>query len=230
MNHLNITRFLLFILFSMTFAQLIGCISSKKRPVKDLAAIENIKPLDVIIVPGVPFRNGNWDSVMKARVLWSYILYKDGYTRNVIYSGSSVYSPFYEGMIMGLYAEKLGIPRSRIFYETQARHSTENVYYSYLMAKKQGFRSIGLATDPFQSSLLRSFTRKRFETHIYHLPFIKDSVERYNNLNPEIDPAPAKADSFTSITQKESFWKRLRGTLGKDIDWKQYKNGKLPEL
>jgi len=139
----------------MTLAQLIGCISTKKVPAKDLAIAGNVKPFDVIIVPGVPFKNGNWDSVMKARVLWSYILYKDGYTKNIIYSGSAVYSPYYEGIIMGLYAEQLGIPKSHIFYETKANHSTENVYYSYLLAQQEGFKSIALASDPFQSSLLR---------------------------------------------------------------------------
>ena len=214
----------------MTVVQLLSCFSSRESPVKDLAIVEPVKPLDAIIVPGVPFRNGSWDSVMKARVLWSYILYKDGFTKNVIYSGSAVYSPYYEAMIMGLYAQQLGIPKAHIFCETRARHSTENVYYSYLLAVQQGFTSIGLATDPFQSSLLRGFTRRRFATHIYHLPFIKDSVARYNYLDPQIDPMPASADNFISITDSESWWKRVRGTLGRNIDWHQYKHGKAPKL
>ena len=134
-------------------------------------------------------------------------------------------------MIMGLYAEQLGIPREHIFCETKARHSTENVYYSYLMAKEHGFKSIGLATDGFQSAMLRSFTRKRFETHIWHLPMITDSLAAYNHLVVKIDAAPALApDSFISITKSESFWKRIQGTLGKGIDWKQYPDRKVPKL
>ncbi len=227
---MKLTRLLTIALVLMTTLQVIGCLSSKKRPKKDLAKIENVKPLDAIIVPGVPFNNGSWDSVMKGRVLWSYILYKNGYTRNVIYSGSAVYSSYYEGIVMGLYAEQLGIPKEHIFYETKARHSTENVYYSYLLAKEHGFKSLGLATDPFQSLMLRSFTRKRFETQIWHLPFITDSLRLYNNISPQINPKPAAADSFTSITQKESFWKRFRGTMGKDIDWSQYPDERVPKL
>ena len=224
-------RIILLTLTCMTLAQLIGCISSKKRPKRDLAKAETVKPFDVIIVPGIPFKNGSWDSVMKARVLWSYILYKDGYTKNVIYSGAAVYSPYYESKIMGLYAQQLGIPKQHIFYDTIARHSTENIYYSYVLAKKQGFKSIAFATDPFQSSLLRGFTRKRFETKIYHLPFVTDSLKLYNHLSPVIDPNRAKADyDFLSITEKESFSKRLRGTFGKDIDWSQYENGMVPKL
>ena len=104
----------------MTLLQLLSCTTSKKKTARDLA--------HAIIVPGIPFNNGNWDSVMKGRVLWSYVLYKNGYTKNVIYSGSAVYSPYFEAVIMGLYAEQLGIPREHIFCETKARHSTENVY------------------------------------------------------------------------------------------------------
>lgn len=214
----------------MTLAQLAGCISSTKVPLRDLARASAVKPFDAIIVPGVPFKNGNWDSVMKARVLWSYYLYRHGFAKNIIYSGAAVYSPYYESKIMGLYAEQLGIPKAHIFYETQAMHSTENIYYAYLLAMQQGFKSIAFATDPFQSSLLRKFTRKRFETQIYHLPFITDTVNALNHLNPAIDPSSAKAEHFTSITEKESFWKRLRGTMGKDIDWSQYEDGKVPKL
>ena len=215
----------------MTLFDLIGCISYKKASKRDLVTASYIKPLDAIIVPGIPFKNGSWDSIMKARVIWSYILYKDGYTKNIIFSGSSVYSPYYEGIIMSLYAEQLGIPKSHIFYETKARHSTENVFYSYILAKKHGFKSIGLATDPFQSSLLKSFTRKRFGTHIYHLPYVRDSLEQYSHLDPQIDPGPAKApDNFVSITDNESFWQRLKGTLGKDINWSKYPGGKLEKL
>ena len=214
----------------MTLLQLIACASSKKAAKRDLAVVESIKPVDAIIVPGVPFNNGNWDSVMKGRVLWSYILYKNGYTKNVIYSGSAVYSPYYEGVILALYAEQLGIPKEHIFSEIKARHSTENIYYSYLLAKEHGFKSIALATDPFQSSMLQSFTRKRFETRIYHLPMVTDSLSVYNHMDPKIDPIAAMVQNFIPITQQESFWKRLRGTMGKDIDWSQHQNGKVAAL
>ena len=126
---------ILTIIACMTFLTLTSCFSSRKVPVRELAAVAAIKPLDAIIVPGVPFSGGNWDSVMKARVTWSCFLYKNGYTRNIIYSGSAVYTPYFEGIIMGLYAEQLGVPKEHIFCETEARHSTENVYYSYLLAK-----------------------------------------------------------------------------------------------
>ncbi|MCD6063698.1 MAG: hypothetical protein K0R82_1609 [Flavipsychrobacter sp.] len=150
--------------------------------------------------------------------------------RNVIYSGGAVYSPYKEAVIMGLYGRKLGIPKDHIFYDTLAKHSTENVYYSYLLAKQLGFKSIALATDPFQSFMLRGYTRRRFATPIYHIPFVNDSIAAYRHNNPRINPRSARVDSFQSITQKQSFFRRFRGTIGKDIDWSQYQGGKLQPL
>lgn len=217
--------------FLLTTFLYVGCISLKKEP---RAAYTQIKKHDVvfdaIIVTGIPFENGTWDSVMKARVLWSYVLYKNGITKNIIYSGAAVYSPFYESKIMGLYAQELGIPEEHIFYDTIARHSTENVYYSYLLAKQHGFKTIALTTDPIQSALLRKFTKVRFGTQIYHMPFVMDSVKKYSHFNPEIDPTTAKSGQFSSIMDNESSKERFMGTLGRGINWKQYENRKVPPL
>lgn len=188
------------------------------------------RTFDAIIVPGVPFNNGSWDSTMKARVLWSYYLYKKGIARNVIYSGAAVYSPYIEAKIMGLYAEQLGIPSAHIFSDTLAEHSTENVYYSYLLARQLGFKSIALATDPFQARMLRSFIRKRFATEIVILPFVQEKLKDLNHLNPEIDPRSAYVDAFVPITERQGFWKRLRGTLGKHLEWEQQSPRKMKEL
>ncbi|HTN45022.1 MAG TPA: YdcF family protein [Flavipsychrobacter sp.] len=202
-----------------------------KSAARQFARVKNYTPVDVLIIPGIPFENGEWEQVMKGRVIWSWILYKNGYVKNVIYSGDAVYSPYKEAIIMGLYAQQLGIPKEHIFYETQARHSTENVYYSYLLAQKKGFKTIALGTDPyFQSPLLKSFTKRRFETYIHHIPFVRDSLKAYEQLNPVIDPTPAKVNDFSSIMHQENFRTRLKGTLGKDIDWKQYKDGRVGAL
>lgn len=219
------------VIVGLLIATFVGCVSVKKGPKKAYnQVLDHNVVFDAIIVPGIPFKNGSWDSVMKARVLWSYVLYKNGITKNVIYSGSAVYSPYYEAIIMGLYAQELGIPATSIYYDTAARHSTENAYYSYLLAKDKGFKVLALATDPFQSALLRSFTATRFGTQIFHLPFVMDSVRKYAHLSPNINPELAVRKNFTSITEVESGIKRFKGTMGGDIDWKQYKDGKLPPL
>lgn len=210
---------------------LAGCISLNKGPrnaYNDVVKHDVI--FDAVIVPGVPFEGNKWDTVMKARVLWAYILYKNGITRNIIFSGNAVYSPYSEAKVMGLYARALGVPAKNIRYETQARHSTENVFFSYLVAKENGFKLVALATDPIQSALLRRFTATRFGTPIYHLPFVIDSLRKYNHLDPDINPEPAKTANFTSITSEESRIKRLFGTLGSDIEWNDFEGGVLPPL
>ncbi|XZF15547.1 YdcF family protein [Chitinophagaceae bacterium MMS25-I14] len=223
----------LIVLSTTIFSSLYSCklLVPRKGPRKAYARAAACKPFDAIIIPGTPFINGHWDSVMKARVIWSWILYKNGYTSNIIYSGAAVYSPYKEAIIMGLYAQQLGIPAEHIFYDTLARHSTENVFYSYLVARKLGFKTIALATDPFQSWLLKGFLRKRFGSCIYRLPFITDSLAAYSSITPVINPATAKAPKgWISITRKESFFKRFKGTLGRDIKWADYEHRRLPPL
>jgi vancomycin permeability regulator SanA len=179
------------------------------------------QPYDAIIVPGVPFNGVRWDTIMKGRVLWASYLYKKGIAKNIIFSGGAVYSPYYEAKVMALYAEALGIPKKNIFVDTIAEHSTENVYYSYRVAKKQGFKKIAVATDPYQSAKLMGFTRRRFDPRIDHIPFVEDSLRALSDLNPRIDPSSAKVKDFKSIVESQSKFKRLMGTLGRNIKYEK---------
>lgn len=210
-----------FLFFSFSF--LFGSCNYKmyrKRP-NELynAVITTGSTFDAGIVPGVPFKNNSWDSIMKARVLWADFLYKGGIIRNIIFSGGAVYSPYYEAKIMGLYAEKLGVPTDHIFYDTLAEHSTENIYYSYELARRLGFKSLALVTDPFQSRLTKRFTSRRFETPIQHIPFLVDTIKKLNDIDIQIDPSPAYEPNFKSIIEREGRIKRLRGTFGAFIPW-----------
>lgn len=177
-------------------------------------------PYDAIIVPGVPFHWENWSETMKMRVCWSKYLYEKGYTKNIIYSGSAVYTEFGEASIMALYAEELGIPKEHIFKDQRAEHSTENVYYSYQVAKKNEFRHLALATDPFQAKSLKRFIKK-FEFPVKLLPIVFDSLNYKSITDPKINPTSAKVKNFTSIKERESFIKRLKGTFGQNIQWQE---------
>ncbi len=198
---------------------LLSCSFSSKAS-KKLYKEASQKKYDIIIVPGVPFENEKWDRTMKGRVYWSKFLYDQGIAKNIMYSGSAVYSPYYEGIIMALYAQALGIPKENIFTETKAEHSTENVYYSYKKAKKMGFNTIALASDPFQTKLLRRFIRKRVDRNVGLIPFVIDTLKRIEPgmIDPPIDYRQAFSKDFISLTRREGFWKRLRGTFGRNID------------
>jgi uncharacterized SAM-binding protein YcdF (DUF218 family) len=175
-------------------------------------------PFDAIIVPGIPYQDGSWESnIMKDRVTWSFYLYSKGITRNVIYSGSAVYSPYVEGQIMALYGVALGIPPDHVFSEEQAEHSTENLVYSYRLAKKLGFTKIAVATDPAQSAALRSFAWD-LGIPVVFIPVVYDSLNRMK-VDPSlrIDPSGAFVPGFVPISKRENFLKRGLGTMGLDM-------------
>ena len=175
-------------------------------------------PFDVIIVPGVPYYGETWSRTMRYRVLWSKFLIENGYANNIIYSGSAVYSPFVESKIMALYGKELGIPEQNIFTEEKAEHSTENVFYSYEIAKKMGFINIALATDPFQINNLRQYISKN-NYDLTLLPLVVDSVIIMDQTEPNIINTSALVDTatFVSIKDRESILKRLGGTMGRNL-------------
>jgi uncharacterized SAM-binding protein YcdF (DUF218 family) len=183
------------------------------------------KSYDIIVVPGVPFENEKWNTYMQARIYWSKYLFDKGIAKNVMYSGSAVYTPYYEGKIMALYAEAIGIPKEHIFTETKAEHSTENIYYSYKKAKKLGFHSIALASDPFQTKSLRRYARKILSPEVGLIPCVIDSlkVEEFGKTDPRIDYQQAYVKDFIPLPERQRFWKRLRGTRGLNVDTSAYK-------
>jgi len=211
-----------FVLLTTIF--LLSCSYSRKNTARLLTKAYAAAPYDIIIVPGVPLENGKWSRTMKGRVYWSKYLFDRGITKNIMYSGSSVYSPYYEAEVMKLYAVALGIPEDHVFCEKKAEHSTENVYYSFLYARKLGFKKIALASDPFQTRTLRGYARK-VNPDIGLIPFVTDTLKVIEPfmLDPEIDYAKAYNTDFISIKKRDSFWKRLRGTLRGNIDTTAYR-------
>ena len=209
--------------FSFFILALNSCTFSPKTQKRLFSKVEK-EQFDVIIVPGVPFENNQWDRVMKGRVYWSKYLYDKGIAKNIIYSGAAVYSPYYEGKIMALYAAALGIPKAHIYAETRAEHSTENIYYAYKLAKKLGFKSVAVASDPFQTKLLRKFIRKKIDPAIPVIPFVVDTLKiiEPGMIDPTIDYQQAFKKDFISLTKRENHWKRWRGTRGKNVDKKAY--------
>jgi len=182
------------------------------------------KSYDMIAVPGVPFTEAGWDSTMKARVYWAKYLYDKGIAKNIMFSGSSVSSPYFEGDIMALYAIALGVPKEHVFSEIKAKHSTENLYYVFLKSKKMGFTHLALATDPYQAKQLRRFAKERIGEDVGIIPIVFDTLRKIQPfmINPKIDYQKAYDSNYVSLKSKESFWKRLRGTMGKNIDYNAY--------
>lgn len=161
------------------------------------------QPVDVIIVPGVQYNGLKWNMVMKWRVYWSVYLYKSGFAKNIIYSGSAVYSPYTEAAIMALYAEKMGVPREHIFLETKAEHTTENLYYGYQLAKEKGFETVAMATDPFQSNMITPYIKK-FDLDVSLVPIAIPLLSKIEMKDFEIESSKAYQLNFISIEVRET--------------------------
>jgi len=119
---------------------------------------------------------------------------------------------------MALHAEKLGVPFERMLIEDKAMHSSENIYYSYVIAKNLGYKNIALATDPFQLNNMRYFIKK-YKLPVKLLPIDFKIIGSMYLDNPEIDKDLAKVDDFTHITKKEKGLKRIKGTMGYNVIW-----------
>ncbi len=223
-------RILILLLATVGLLSQAGCLTLQSPGRAYSKVVARQQSFDAVIVPGVPFDGNTWSNTMHCRVLWSYLLYKNGYVKNIIYSGGAVYSPYYEAKIMGLYAQQLGVPAEHIFYDTLAEHSTENVYYSYELARKLGFKTIALATEYDQAILLKNFVRRRFQTPIAILPIVEQMVDNYQHPELVIDPGPARKENFVSILKREKFGKRLGGTAGSKVPIPETKPRKFPEL
>ena len=176
-----------------------------------------IKPLDVAVVPGLPLFHGQWDTLLKTRMLWSVYLYKNGYVKNIIFSGNAVYTKWKEGNCMADLAKELGVKEENIFVDTLAEHSTENLFYGNDLAQKNGFKTVALASDPFQCGMLYKYARKKMKSKIYFLPVVFDSIQRSFNINVVLDTNKNIKAGFVPIEERQSRKDRLNGTRGKNI-------------
>jgi hypothetical protein len=215
MRNTTARLFTYFLIISILSFSLSACTFNRFAK-KSYAKADPADPYDVIIVPGLPYDKENTSSVMKLRMFWAKHLFDSGYTKNIIFSGSAVYTPFVEGIAMKAMADSLGIPSNNTFSETEAEHSTENVYYSWKMAKGLGFDKIAVATDPFQAKMLQSFIKKH-TPGVEIVPVVFDMIDVKDKKLPLIDTTSSYRKDFVSIKERESFFERMRFTMGKRI-------------
>ena len=183
---------------------------------------------DAAIVTGMPVDNGKLNKTVTERVQWAVYLYKSGIAKNLIFSGGAVYTDYYESIYMAAYAKQLGVDEKHIFIENIAEHSTENVFYSYKIAKQNGFKKLALATDPYQSMMLKKHTKNRYATHIQHIPIVYKYIEGMLSPQSQIELSNSRKEGFVSIKARKNIFQRLKGTLGKEVNYGL--EGKLGKL
>ncbi len=130
---------------------------------------------------------------------WAKKLLESGITRNIIFSGAAVNSPYVEGVYMKILADSLGMTKAHLFSETQALHGDENVIYGMNLAKKLGFKKVAIATDPFQFAYLRYLI---FKEGIDFLPFPPDSMKAFEQPLPKADFSPAFVKNFVPLKER----------------------------
>jgi DUF218 domain len=207
------------IFFLIAISTFTSCFYLKHGNIKSYKRAEK-KPYDAVIIPGFPYYGKQWNPVIKFRLIWALHLYEKGLAKNFIFSGACVHSPYNEGMIMALYAASMGIPIENIFIEPNAEHSSENVYYSILLADSMHFESIAVATDPVQSFLLSNFTQRLRNRQIDFLSFrFKIIRKRKYHDEPKIDKWLAFENDFSPLNEKMNYWKRKKASLGLSINY-----------
>jgi uncharacterized SAM-binding protein YcdF (DUF218 family) len=199
-----------------------SCLLFKPSPEKmTRRALKAHPQYDAVIVPGIQFVEPAWDRVLQMRLIWAKHLYDRGIAKNIITSGSSVYTPYVEAQIMAEYLVAMGVPREHILLEEKAEHSTENLWYGYKLAKRKGFKAIAVCSDPFQSKMLYRFAKRRTKNEVKFLPVIIDTLRKLPHDTPAVDYKSFKVANFVPITQKYSKWQRFKGTMGKNIKFRE---------
>ncbi len=159
-------------------------------------------PYDVIIVPGVPYSTGKVNPIYKARMLWAKWLFERKITRNIIFSGGAVHTPYIEGYAMKIMADSMGIPAAHTFIEKRAQHTTENVDYGIQLARQLGFKKIAIATDPMQSHYIRRFLDK-WKLNVALVPFPLQLMPGYYKQKvPAINPSAAFITNFVPADKR----------------------------
>lgn len=195
-------------------------------PVKCYKVACDSRPYDVVIVPGFPSDSGKINGVLAERILWGDYLYRKGFAKHIIFSGSAVYSPFVESKIMRLYAIQLGVKPEDIFVETKAEHTTENIYYSYKLAESMGFTKIAFASQAAHTSFMKPFARK-FKLKLDFIPILTDSVRSLPDHFGLINASEAFKPDFVSIEKRQGILTRFMGTRGHRVKVEMRKEKKL---
>ncbi len=159
-------------------------------------------PYDVVIIPGSPYDNPEPNQMFTSRMLWALQLYKQGTVKHIIFSGSAVHTPYTEGTIMKAISDSMGIPSSVSSVETQALHTDENIYYGFAMAKKAGYKTIAVATDPFQNFFVSRHLKNEYSS-IALLPMPIDTFRKYRDAELlKINAASLKIKNFVPLRER----------------------------
>jgi uncharacterized SAM-binding protein YcdF (DUF218 family) len=117
-------------------------------------------PADVIIVLGAAQYNGRPSPVYQARLDHALALYREGYARQLLFTGGRRDGDRYTEADAGrLYALAHGVPEAHIAREGRGRTTWQSLQGAAAILRARGWHRALLVSDPFHAFRLRRMAR-----------------------------------------------------------------------
>ncbi|MEH2067400.1 MAG: YdcF family protein [Nostoc sp.] len=105
---------------------------------------------DAIVVLGNPANSdGSIGEIARQRVLKAVELFHAGRAKYILFSGAAVYNHYVEADVMANFAHSLGVPRSALLTDTQARNTYQNLLNATKIVLKNHWSSALIVTSPY---------------------------------------------------------------------------------
>ena len=116
---------------------------------------------DCVIVCGYPASDdGTISEILKSRVDEGISLYKDGYVKMMIMSGTNAHNEYVEAEVMKEYALTQGVKEEDILLETKAKSTYHNMLYSKEIVEEYGLKSCYVITNSWHLRKADYYSRK----------------------------------------------------------------------
>ncbi len=200
-----------------------ACFVGACGPSKYLVTRPPPEPFDAVVLPGCPSEeNGSPSRCQMGRAGHGALLWREGWTKNFIVSGSDVHTPYVEAEAIAQAMTVLGVPPERILLERDALHSDENVYYPVLLAKRLGLNRLAVATNGPVAGWMCSFMEK-FGHDCFFIKMDTDALEKFL---PAYEPTlralrARKTENWEPLSDRESRIAEING-YGRPPSWFLY--------
>ena len=116
---------------------------------------------DCVIVCGYPANNdGTISEILKSRVDEGISLYKDGYVKHMIMSGTNAHNEYVEAIVMKEYAISQDIKEEDILLETKAKSTYHNMLYSKDIVEEYNIKTCYVITNSWHLRKADYYSRK----------------------------------------------------------------------
>ena len=157
--------------------------------IRDWAVRDDVHPADAIVVLGAAQYNGRPSPVLKARLDHAFDLYRKGYARTIITTGSYGPDPnFSEAQVSTKYLMQRGMDSSNIITDQGGGSTYDSIDAASGLLKAKGWKTALVVSDGF---------------HLYRVKrmFTDKGIVAYTS------PAP---NSPIEVASSQRFWHSLR--------------------